>query len=102
MTRRHAIRLAPLAVTAACALALPTAAPAVVPPKNCGIITVNAKRYQIKADQISCRTAKRYSRRYLSTRVRPRGYRCTRKPDRRNKLRFLCYSGRKQFFAIRR
>ena len=55
-----------------------TASQAIVPPKNCGTITVKHKRYNIKADQLPCRTAKKYAARYLSTGVRPRYYKCHR------------------------
>ena len=64
-----------LAAVLAAALIAPGAG-ATVPPKNCGTITVKSKRYQIKADQMRCGTAKTYSRRYLSSHVRPSGYRC--------------------------
>ncbi|MGH2970081.1 MAG: hypothetical protein ACRDK0_13605, partial [Solirubrobacteraceae bacterium] len=74
---------------------------ATVPPRNCGMIGVNGKRYQIKADQIRCRTAKTHSRRYLSTSRRPSGYRC-RNYNGGTKLKFRCWKGDRLFFAIRR
>ena len=83
------------------ALCLPAAAPAVVPPKNCGTMTVKAKRYQIKADQMRCSRARDYSRRYLSTHRKPAG-------DRRSdygagtRLKFRCSRSVKVFFAIKR
>ncbi len=33
-------------------------ASATVPPRNCGIIGAGGKRFQIKADQMRCRTAR--------------------------------------------
>jgi hypothetical protein len=78
------------------------AAHAIVPPKNCGSQTVFGKRYQIKADQMRCSTAKRYSRRYLSTGRRPSGYRCKNFRASETKLRFRCAKGVRVFFAIRR
>ena len=74
---------------------------ATVPPKNCGKITVKSQRYQIKADQMRCDTAKTYSRRYLGRRARPSGYRCTN-GSRGSALKFRCSKSVKVFFAIRR
>ena len=74
---------------------------ATVPPKNCGTITVNSKRYQIKADQMRCDTAKTYSRRYLRRHARPSGYRC-RSYSGGTALKFRCSKSVKVFFAIRR
>jgi hypothetical protein len=85
----------------ACALVLAPGAGATVPPKNCGIITVESKRYQIKADQMRCGTAKTYSRRYLRSRSRPSGYRCTNFNG-GTKLKFRCSKSVRVFFAIRR
>ena len=51
---------------------------AIVPPKNCGTITVKHRRYQIKADQLPCSKAKTYASRYLGSRIRPPGYKCHR------------------------
>ncbi len=42
------IRASLLAAAVAALLALPATATAVVPPKNCGMMTVKAKRYQVK------------------------------------------------------
>ena len=62
------------------AVALGASAPsqAIVPPKNCGTITVKGKRYNIKADQLPCTSARIYAARYLGSGVRPRGYSCQR------------------------
>jgi hypothetical protein len=92
-----------VALLGAAALAVAGAGPAaaVIPPKNCGMMTVKGKRYQIKADQIKCNSAKTFSRRYLSTRARPAGYRC-RDFSGGTKLKFRCSRGIKVFFAIRR
>lgn len=83
------------------ALAVPAAAPAVVPPKNCGIVTVKGKRYQIKADQVTCRTAKTHAIRYLRTGVKPSGWRCTRYPS-SSKFKFRCERGVRNIYAIKR
>jgi hypothetical protein len=84
------------------ALAIPTAATAVVPPKNCGTMSVSGKRYQVKADQISCRSGRDYARRYLRSSRKPRGYRCRDYPSKKGRVDFYCNNGRKIFFAIRR
>ena len=78
------------------------AATAIVPPKNCGMQTVSGKRYQIKADQMRCSTAKRYSRTYLASRRRPSGYGCRSYRASDTKLKFRCAKGIRVFFAIRR
>jgi hypothetical protein len=65
-----------LAVTVLPAVAV--SSEAIVPPKNCGTITVKHRRYQIKADQLPCSKAKTYASRYLSAGTRPPGYRCHR------------------------
>lgn len=88
------------ALAAACtALAAPSAA--IVPPTDCGLIIVKGKRYDIKADQLRCTTAKPYSSTYLSTQRRPPGYSC-RDFGKDTKLKFRCSRGIKVFFAIRR
>ena len=74
---------------------------ATVPPKNCGKITVKSKRYQIKADQMRCDTAKTYSRRYLSRRARPAAT-VARSYSGGTALKFRCSKSVKVFFAIRR
>ena len=96
-------RAAGLGVAGVLALVLVIApgAPATVPPKNCGKIGVGGKRYQIKADQIRCTTAKSYSRTYLQRHDRPSGYRC-RNFDASTKLKFRCSKGKRVFFAIKR
>ena len=88
-------------IAVACALAWAPATTATVPPKNCGIMSVKGKRYQIKADQMRCDTAKTYSRRYLSRHSRPSGYRCT-DFGASTKLKFRCAKRVRVFFAIKR
>ncbi len=91
-----------LAAALVAALALPTAATAVVPPKNCGYMTVKGKRYQIKADQLSCRTARDHIKRYISAGRKPSGYTCRRPNTEKGRVSHTCHKGRKNFFAIRR
>ena len=84
---------------ACAALAAPSAA--IVPPTDCGVVSVKGKRYDIKADQLRCTTAKPHAVRYLSTHRRPTGYSC-RDYGSDTKLKFRCSRGIKVFFAIRR
>lgn len=74
---------------------------AIVPPRDCGTLTAKGKRYNIKADQIRCRTARTYARRYLTFGRKPPGYRC-RNYGRQTKIKFRCSRGIRVFFAIRR
>ena len=92
--------VAVLAVSILAAMWTPGAG-ATVPPKDCGMLTVKSKRYQIKADQITCRTAKTFSRRYLGHHSRPAGYHCA-DYSKATKLRFRCSKSVRVFFAIRR
>lgn len=74
---------------------------AIVPPKNCGTIKVGTQRHQIKADQITCTTAKKYAYGYLRSSRRPRGWTC-RKYPRDSKFSFRCSRGTKQVYGIKR
>ena len=91
-----------LAAAVAALLTVPTVATAVVPPKNCGTMTVSGKRYQVKADQISCTTGRDHARRFLRNGSKPRGYRCRDYPSKKGRVDFYCNNGRKIYFAIRR
>lgn len=92
-----------MALLLACALlaALAPAGQAIVPPSDCGTLTVKGKRYSIKSDQLRCATARSHARRYLSSRRKPGGYRC-RDYGASTKLKFRCSRGVRVFFAIRR
>ena len=98
-----ALRLALALAVAGTALAA-THAGAIVPPKDCGRISVGSHRYNIKADQLKCSSARRYSARYLRTRHGPRDYACHR--FRGSALVFRCVNTRanpdRTFFAIKR
>ena len=72
-----------------------------VPPKNCGDLKAGNKVFNIKADQMRCRRARRYSRRYLVKHRRPRGYDCN-SYGRETRIKFRCDKGDRVFFAIRR
>jgi hypothetical protein len=91
-------------VTSALAVAVvfaPAPAWAPVPPKNCGMLDKGSKRFNIKADQIRCRTARRHARRYLASHSEPRGYSC-RDYGRGTSIEFRCTKGQRVLFAIRR
>jgi len=96
-----------LALAAAGLLALATAVPAgaIVPPRNCKTMKVEGKRYNVKADQLRCRAARRYTKRYLRTGSKPGAYKCER-GDKGSRLAFRCVAARydpdRTFFAIRR
>jgi hypothetical protein len=92
-----------IAAALAAIILLTTAAPSPAPvaPRNCGMMTVEGKRYQVKADQIRCRTAKTWTRRYLSRSDRPGGYSC-RNYGSGTKLKFRCWKRERVFFAIKR
>ena len=99
---RPTIRLSTALTTVVVAALAAAPAPAVVPPRDCGTMSVSGKRYQVKVDQISCRSGKSYSKSYITRRTKPRGYTCKRYPVRKGRVSFYCNDGRKVFFAIRR
>jgi hypothetical protein len=72
-----------------------------VPPRDCGMLKLSGKRFNVKADQIRCRTARRYTKRYLASRAAPAGYRC-RDYGRETRIKFRCSRGDRVLFAIRR
>ena len=76
-------------------------AAAIVPPKNCKNMVVDGKRYKIKADQMRCAKARKYSRKYLRSHDEPRGFSC-QDYGRETRIKFRCSREIKVFFAIRR
>ena len=104
----HVIRTAALLTTLAAALFAATLAAgpagAIVPPKNCGKVTVKGKTYNIKADQLRCTKAREYSIRYLKTKGRPSGYSCFTYQG--SSIKFRCvnprYNPDKTYYAIKR
>lgn len=54
---------------------------AIVPPRNCGTITVKSKRWNIVADQLRCSAAKKWAATYIRTYKAPRYYKCKRGPS---------------------
>jgi hypothetical protein len=97
-SRIHAVLAATLGLTIVLA---PGKAWAPVPPRDCGMLEVGAKRFNVKADQIRCRTARRYAKSYLKRSHRPTGYSC-RKYGRETRIEFRCSKGNRVLFAIRR
>ena len=91
------------AVVSALALVLVAAppAPAPVPPRDCGMLDARGKRYNVKADQVRCRTARSYAKDYLVRSRTPSGYRC-RDYGRATSIEFRCSKGSRVIFAIRR
>jgi len=103
MPGRPVALLGAIVCTIAFAVLPAATAPAIVPPKDCGFLSVGGKRYNIKADQLACTTARRYSKNYLiSVKRKPVGYRCTRYKSTETRLKFRCVKGARTFFAIRR
>jgi hypothetical protein len=106
----HSIRLPLLlaALTLLGALAFATVSPqgagAIVPPRDCKTIKVKGKTYNIKADQLQCTSARRYADRYLETRWKPSGYKCSRFTG--SRLVFRCVNTKaspdKTYFAIKK
>ena len=97
------VKRGPITVAVATILLLVFAAPSPAPvaPRKCGEITVKARDYLVKADQIRCKTARKWSRGYLSERWRPSGYTC-RNGSSGTALKFRCWKGERTYFAIKR
>lgn len=100
----HSIRLiGTLAV--AFALLAPVHAGAIVPPRDCKFMTIKGKRYNIKADQLKCTTARKYAEAYIRTSHKPSAYKCV-KGSKGSSLAFNCvakkYNPDRTFFAIKR
>ena len=77
---------------------------AIVPPKNCGKVTVKGKTYNIKADQLKCTKARDYSVDYLRSRDKPRYYKCYSYTGSAIKFRCIAthYNPDKTYWAIKR
>jgi hypothetical protein len=94
--------LAAVAMLAASFAAKP--AGAIVPPKDCDFVKVSGKRYNVKTDQLRCKTAREYTVTYLKTGKKPRYYTCVK--YRTGARKFTCqatkYNPDRTFFAIKR
>jgi hypothetical protein len=90
-----------VAILGSIAAVAATPTSAVVPPKSCGKMNVDGKRYKIKADQLRCKKARRYARAYLRSHDEPTGYDCE-DFGAGTRIEFRCQNGIKVIFAIRR
>jgi hypothetical protein len=95
-----------LGVAAALLVAVIAAGPAgaIVPPKNCGKVSVKGKTYNVKADQLKCASARDYSVTYLKSHHKPRYYSCYSYSG--SSIKFRCiatrYNPDRTFWAIKR
>ena len=71
-----------------------------VAPRDCGRMEVRGTTYQIKADELRCTTARRWSRTYVVERRRPSGWTCKRPTG--SAIKFTCRRGDRTFFGIKR
>jgi hypothetical protein len=94
-----------IALVAAGTLALP-AGGALVPStamamhkgKRCGIVGKGSRDYRVKAQKVRCSYARKWSRRYLKNRKKPRHWRCYRPGG---KIPFYCKRGSKAYWVER-
>src|SRR5689334_7501984 len=71
------------------ALLIPSQSGAIVPPVDCHTMKYGSKRYQVKADQVSCSRAKDKAKAYLRTHRSPSPFKCTKGPS-GSKLKATC------------
>jgi hypothetical protein len=94
-----ALRVLLPVLCAAAVVAVP--ARAVVPPKDCGRMKVKHHKYNVKADQMPCKKARKYTKGYLAHHHKPKGFHCQSYGS-ETQLKFRCEKGIKVFFAIKR
>jgi hypothetical protein len=75
---------------------------ATMPPKKCGIITVNGRDFAVRGHLLECRFSRRQSRAFLAHGTHPAGWTCRRYPRRLTKIAFSCRRGGREYYAIRR
>lgn len=75
-------------------------ATAVVPPTDCGRMSAKHHRYDVKADQISCKKARPLLKDFIKTGHKPAGWRCHHFTDSAQEYR--CEKGIKVVFGNRR
>ena len=92
------MRLSVLVLALAAVVAAP--AGATVPPRDCKTLRADGKRFGVKSHLLRCPTARRYTRRWLDERRRPKGWSCTQ--PRGTRLKLHCTRGDRTFFVIRR
>ena len=83
-------------------LCLGAAAPAAatVPPRDCGGLRADGKRFAVMSHLLRCATARHHARRWLATDRRPAGWSCTE--PRGTRLKLHCARGDRVLFVIRR
>jgi hypothetical protein len=89
-----------LALVLALVLLAAVPAAASVPPRDCGNLRAEGKRFGVKTHQLRCRTARRYARRWLEEGRMPKGWRCAR--PRGTRLKLHCARGERTLFVLRR
>ena len=65
---------------------------------NCGVVSKRSADYRVTARVLSCRSARKWVRRYLRDRGKPRGYSCV---DPAGSVRVYCSRGSKSYWATR-
>ena len=93
------LHLAVLAAAVCLCLGAAPSAHAVTPPKRCGAVEVKGKRYSVRAHRVTCRFARRWTRRYLRSGSRPSGWRCRRYSG--TSIKFICRRAGRDYYAIR-
>lgn len=66
--------------------------------KSCGVVSKGASDYRVTARVLTCRSARKWVRRYLRDRGKPRGYSCV---DPAGSVRVYCSRGSKSYWATR-
>jgi hypothetical protein len=94
VTKRVAVVLV---IAAALAVAGPSPARA-AHGKSCGIVSKGASDYRVSARALTCRSARKWVRRHLRDRGKPRGYSCV---DPAGSVRVYCSRGSKSYWATR-
>jgi hypothetical protein len=63
---------------------------------------VGRTSYSVKTHLVSCKFAKSWTNTYLSKNRKPPKFSCTKYNPKQTRIRFRCYRGDKDFFAVRR
>lgn len=66
--------------------------------RGCGVVSTGSKDYSVKARVMSCRSARKWVRRYLRNRAKPSGFSCV---DPAGSIRVYCSRGSKSYWATR-
>ena len=98
---RRSACLALLAALAAPSAAAAAEAPSAAPsahPKRCGVISHGSSDYRVRARVVRCRFAVRWSRAFLRSGARPRGWSCSRPGG---SFALYCRKGERTYWAER-